>query len=808
MFQSAQLLLVCATLLVSVSGECTFATPCIMPNIGYIGLGYDLARGNPQCQTGCAATAGIDPGWASTSPVIKFIYDNTTTGDGRFYVPQGFHLLRTPKCSMSSSTTAIHSTTEYQKSLSVDASVSGGGLGWSFSASGDYAKTSQSLNSYSQTSYHTTAICSVYKGNVLPDYPLPLTEEFKTGVANLPASYDEQKYLGFVSNYGTHYVKNVFMGAKFTYQMLLATSDVQSMTSKSVDVAAAVSVSAIIAHASVSANVSWHSSDYNSISQFHKTTTEIIIGQGPKSKFNCTNAPCSPDQMDLSSWQEELLQDSAELAPLTYTLSTLEDFLTAKYFPNDPDIAAKAENFFQFLSKDYCGSVPGCAPPNPLGYWNDQPPLILPRIAAAGVVSGSFFVIGGLDASTGKSTSTVQAFLSEDTGIRWITGATMPTPRHNCTASTDIDGAIYVFGGQQSSGPGSNPSEVLGVLERYDPRTNQWNQQKPMPNPRYSMASTAFIYDKGSAQIWLLGGNLNGHATNAVDVYHSDTDTWLPAHANMTTPREGLCVGVIEGVLYAAGGFNGSSFLSSMEAFINGTWTEQPPMSYARSGSSCAVVDGTFVVAGGLSASGISRLVEAFDPKQQKWIRRSDALSPQWLAASGAVYDYPESTHQLFAAGGTSDLPLSGEGGQASLGIEKWAFPTGDRVVSSPTLSPDGSTVYFGSDDNSLYAVDASTGKEKWAFPTGRGVVSSPTLSPDGSTVYFGSDDNSLYAVDASTGKEKWAFPTGRGVVSSPTLSPDGSTVYFGSDDHSLYAVWLRNAWASLVDVRSFYPEI
>ena len=81
-------------------------------------------------------------------------------------------------------------------------------------------------------------------------------------------------------------------------------------------------------------------------------------------------------------------------------------------------------------------------------------------------------------------------------------------------------------------------------------------------------------------------------------------------------------------------------------------------------------------------------------------------------------------------------------------GVQRWSFKTGDGVDSSPTISADGSTVFFGSWDNSLYAVDAATGAKKWSFATGDFVESSsPTISADGSTVFVGSNDKNLYAI-------------------------------------------------------------
>ena len=113
----------------------------------------------------------------------------------------------------------------------------------------------------------------------------------------------------------------------------------------------------------------------------------------------------------------------------------------------------------------------------------------------------------------------------------------------------------------------------------------------------------------------------------------------------------------------------------------------------------------------------------------------------------------------------------------------KWKFKTGGSVSSSPAVL-DG-VVYFGSEDNHLYAVDTKTGEEKWKFEAGHCVVSSPAVS--GGVVYFGSLDYHLYALDAKTGEEKWKFKTGNWIRSSPVVSDN--VIYIGSGDNYLYAV-------------------
>ena len=61
-----------------------------------------------------------------------------------------------------------------------------------------------------------------------------------------------------------------------------------------------------------------------------------------------------------------------------------------------------------------------------------------------------------------------------------------------------------------------------------------------------------------------------------------------------------------------------------------------------------------------------------------------------------------------------------------------------------------------------------------------------PAIGDDG-TVYFGTEDNKLYAVDGKTGTKKWEFETG-GSVSSPVIGDDG-TLYIASGDKKVYAI-------------------
>ncbi len=147
-------------------------------------------------------------------------------------------------------------------------------------------------------------------------------------------------------------------------------------------------------------------------------------------------------------------------------------------------------------------------------------------------------------------------------------------------------------------------------------------------------------------------------------------------------------------------------------------------------------------------------------------------------------------------AGGTGDTPwplfhgnvertgLSIYDTSGNMGNVRWTYRTNGYVFSSPVIGSDGS-IYFGSNDYFLYAVDSS-GVLRWKYRTGDIVESSPAVAVDG-TIYFGSEDHYLYALNPD-GNLRWRYTTFGAIDSSPAIAADG-TVYVGSADGKLYAV-------------------
>jgi outer membrane protein assembly factor BamB len=171
--------------------------------------------------------------------------------------------------------------------------------------------------------------------------------------------------------------------------------------------------------------------------------------------------------------------------------------------------------------------------------------------------------------------------------------------------------------------------------------------------------------------------------------------------------------------------------------------------------------------------------------------------TPVWTFKTGdAIWSSPAIAENTVYFGSNDGMIYAVS---AKDGKEVWRFKTGGRVLSCPTLV--GPHLYALSDDGYLYKLDRRSAKLVWKFDTHGGDVAREFPSPASSTydyltsaasisdgtVFIGSADKKLYAVDADTGQEKWHFET-KGIIRSTPVVAAG-LVFIGSYDHNVYAV-------------------
>ena len=182
----------------------------------------------------------------------------------------------------------------------------------------------------------------------------------------------------------------------------------------------------------------------------------------------------------------------------------------------------------------------------------------------------------------------------------------------------------------------------------------------------------------------------------------------------------------------------------------------------------------------------------------------------EWKAGVGAPIDAslavtPDGTRTEAFVGSENGNVYALAGARAQFAQVLWTFPTGDAVGSSPTLA--GGVVYVGSDNGTVFAINAGTGQSVWNFTTGGQVDSSPTVA--NGVVYVGSANGNFHALNADTGALLWQFPIGS-FVASPAVA--NGIVYVGSGDGNVYAFGLPAGMAATApgrpDPKTLIPNL
>lgn len=148
-----------------------------------------------------------------------------------------------------------------------------------------------------------------------------------------------------------------------------------------------------------------------------------------------------------------------------------------------------------------------------------------------------------------------------------------------------------------------------------------------------------------------------------------------------------------------------------------------------------------------------------------------------WSVESGAqAYHTPalDGLGNLFAAAGGGPREVTRV--DTATGERLWSTHVA-TYFSSPTLGLNGTVlVQTGS---GAFCLRQSDGEVLWSIPEAQAEDCSPAAAGDG-TVYIGSKDGLLRAVEGMTGEVIWTFQLGGGIYTSPNIGPDG-TVYIGT---------------------------
>ncbi len=222
--------------------------------------------------------------------------------------------------------------------------------------------------------------------------------------------------------------------------------------------------------------------------------------------------------------------------------------------------------------------------------WSTKKNMPTARYAlAAAAYDGYIYAMGGVPYD---HTPIVERY--DPSSDSWIGRASMGTKRSYHGAAV-LDGYIYAIGGLSSNSGGTAPAIITSV-EKYDPTLNSWTYVANIPVYRIYVAASEL-----GGRVYAIGGYhyegfFNEVNYNTIEQY--TPDSWTTMGATMSTGRSRFSAAMVNGRIYAIGGYNGGA-LSSVEEFDGSSWTYVMSMPTVLSNHAAAVVNGKIFVVGG-----------------------------------------------------------------------------------------------------------------------------------------------------------------------------------------------------------------
>jgi N-acetylneuraminic acid mutarotase len=337
--------------------------------------------------------------------------------------------------------------------------------------------------------------------------------------------------------------------------------------------------------------------------------------------------------------------------------------------------------------------------------WTPKEPMPTARGGlGVAVVNGKIYAIGGFD---GNKQLAVNEEYNPVTDT-WTTKTSMPTARSGFAVAV-YQNKIYCIGG--TTGDSDNSvSGFTGVTEVYDPATDDWETETPMPTPRADLSANVVngkIYCIGGKKYW--GVDPFYQELNATEVYDPDRNFWT-TKSPMPIPVLGAASAVLDGKIYVIGGSRHFqvgwelSTVSSNQVYDvgNDAWSTRASLpkteSYAAAGATSGVTAPKRIYfVGGSNQTNYSMVTYAYDSTSNAWGTVAAMPTPRVYLAVAVVDDI------LYAIGGFDGVNW--------LDVNEQYVPVGYGTVPPvlEVLSPKSNATYTSKDVELVLSVNRPT---------------------------------------------------------------------------------------------------
>jgi N-acetylneuraminic acid mutarotase len=269
----------------------------------------------------------------------------------------------------------------------------------------------------------------------------------------------------------------------------------------------------------------------------------------------------------------------------------------------------------------------------------------------------------------------------------WTTKTAMPTARSDLEAAS-TGGLLYAVGGTSGG--------ATSAVEAYNPVTDTWAALAPIPDPVYQGAIGVI-----DGKLYVAGGwnaPISNIPTRNLQIYNPVSNTWGTG-ADMPILSGCSVAGVINRkfyVLTACDGYSGfRKFLHVYDPDSN-SWTAKasPPNTHAYAGG--GVIGGKFYVTGGFDGSNVIAALDVYDPATDTWTTKASMPTARRQLAAGVV------NGKLYT--------VEGSDGTTSLSTFEVYDPVTDTWTTKAPMATGRSSLAADVIDGKLYAVGGSDG--------------------------------------------------------------------------------------------------
>lgn len=197
---------------------------------------------------------------------------------------------------------------------------------------------------------------------------------------------------------------------------------------------------------------------------------------------------------------------------------------------------------------------------------------------------------------------------------------------------SEAAGQIYAIGGLTSSG------EALSTVEKLDLLNSTWYSCNSMMTLRTRVGVAVL-----DGKLYALGGYDGNDRLSTVEFFDPEEDVWCKT-SSMNTRRSALGASTLNGNIFVSGGYDGHMSLHTVEFFNPETkhWRFTSPMTTLRSAAGMVTLGGKLFVAGGHNGLQIFNSVECFDPQLNTWTSMAAMQSRRCrvgvVAVDGCLY--------------------------------------------------------------------------------------------------------------------------------------------------------------------------